>query len=85
MSTEALTAYYAFAGVNTRILIEQFLNDYSHIKCELNGADLINLGVPKGVKVKEILNVLINAKLDGIVKTKDDEAAFVKKYIGGNQ
>jgi len=37
------------------------------------------MGIPAGPRYKRILTSLLDAKLDGEVKTRDDELAFVAK------
>ena len=44
--------------------------------------DLIEAGIPKGPEIKKALDVLLKAKLDGIVNTKEDELLFIKNEFG---
>jgi tRNA nucleotidyltransferase (CCA-adding enzyme) len=57
--------------------IELFLNKLRHVPTALTGEDLINLGIPSGPRIKEILELLREARLDGKVATKEAEIVIV--------
>ena len=57
---------------------------WKHIKPELNGADLIELGVPEGEAVGQVLRQLTHARLDGKVRTRDEEVEFVNSRLPEN-
>ena len=59
--------------------IQLFLDKLRFIKPILTGKDLIKMGIPPGPRIKEILNQLLDARLDGKVKTKQDE----ERLVGG--
>ena len=46
----------------------------------MTGNDLISLGVREGESVGRMLESLHNARLDGLVATKEDEIAFVRNH-----
>lgn len=48
---------------------------------EIGGRDLINLGLKPGPIFREILDELRDARLDGLVASRDDELAWLKKYL----
>ena len=54
--------------------------------CELSlptyTSNIINIGIPKGPEIKKSLDLLLKAKLDGIIKNKEDEILFIKKEYG---
>ena len=58
--------------------IELFLNNLRHIQTALTGEDLMKMGIASGPQIKEILGQLREARLDGKVKTREDELAMVK-------
>jgi len=60
--------------------IDLFLNKLRYVKTALNGEDLKRMGVPSGPRIKEILNRLREARLDGKVSSKKDE----ERLVGGN-
>ena len=47
----------------------------------LNGNDLTKMGVPIGPNIKEILNLLHNARLDEKVISKQGEEEMVREWI----
>ena len=57
--------------------VGQYLSDLRDMKTDLNGTDLVNMGVPHGPEVGRVLRELRAAKLDGLVRTRDDECALV--------
>jgi tRNA nucleotidyltransferase (CCA-adding enzyme) len=50
-----------------------------HVNPTLTGEDLLKLGVPKGPKVKEVLQKLREARLDGKIDSRKDEEDMVRK------
>ncbi|MBI4197766.1 MAG: CCA tRNA nucleotidyltransferase [Chloroflexi bacterium] len=62
----------------TRQLALRYLKDWRRVRPLLKGTDLLRLGVPEGPKVKEALLALRDARLDGQVRTREEEEAFCK-------
>ncbi len=60
-------------------LVSAYLTIHQHVKASLNGTDLKTLGLQPGPVYKKILNRLLDARLNGEVKTKADERKLVKK------
>jgi tRNA nucleotidyltransferase (CCA-adding enzyme) len=54
-----------------------YLDELHYIRPLLQGDDLLALGVPKGPKIGRLLCQLLNARMNGLTTTKDDEKAFV--------
>ena len=77
-----LTAYTAnsiVAGSETAAEhIELYLNVLRHVNPALSGEDLVKLGVPKGPKIKEVLQKLREARLDGKINSKKGEEEMVR-------
>ncbi len=48
-------------------------------KPQIDGRDLLALGLVPGPLFRDILDAVLEARLDGVVKTKDDEIRFVRK------
>ncbi|MFC1913775.1 CCA tRNA nucleotidyltransferase [Chloroflexota bacterium] len=65
--------------------IRLFLDGLRYVKPALTGTDLKKLGVPSGPRMKEILERLREARLDGKVKTKRDEEEMVKGVGDGKE
>jgi tRNA nucleotidyltransferase (CCA-adding enzyme) len=77
-----LTAYAANAiGADSATAaehIELYLNVLRHVIPALNGEDLKKLGVPRGPKIKEVLQKLREARLDGKINSKEEEEEMVR-------
>ena len=61
--------------------INKYLSDWRHVKPILTGHDLKELGIPPGPRMKEILGRLRNTRLDGVITTRGDEVALVRKWL----
>ena len=61
--------------------IQLFLNKLRYVKPALNGNDLIRMGIARGPRIKEILQLLHEARLDGKVTTKRSEEGLVKGWL----
>ncbi len=61
--------------------IKLFLDKLRYIKPALNGNDLIRMGIAPGPDIKEILERLHEARLDGKVSSKRGEEELVKGWI----
>ncbi len=63
--------------------ISFFLSKLRNIKPALTGTGLQEMGVTPGPKMKEILHLLLEARLDGEVKDKKGEVGLVERWIEG--
>ncbi len=61
--------------------IELYLNVLRHVNPALSGNDLKKLGIPEGPKIKEVLQTLREARLDGKVNTKKEEEEMVRETL----
>jgi tRNA nucleotidyltransferase (CCA-adding enzyme) len=62
--------------------ISLYITTLSSVKPQITGDNLIALGLKPGPQFKAILEVVLKASLDGLVKTKSDELRFVQEnYI----
>jgi tRNA nucleotidyltransferase (CCA-adding enzyme) len=57
------------------------LTRWRHVRTSLDGDALQKLGVPSGPRLGEILRALHDAKLDGKIKSQDDETELVKRWL----
>lgn len=88
--------YYALLPLNLQTIlftmakardIEQkkavslYLTTLRIIKPELTGKDLKSMGYAPGPAFKEILTALLDSRLEGRIKTREEEIAFVKKHF----
>ncbi len=62
-----------------------YLTKLRYVKPLLSGTDLRRIGFAPGPKVGEILNALRKARLNGEVKTKNDEEKFAISYLQGHK
>jgi len=62
-----------------RKVVSHYLHRYRHVTAELRGKDLKTMGIPPGPIYREILDDLLDARLDGKVKDRQDELAFLKR------
>ncbi|MFO0701845.1 MAG: hypothetical protein U0236_21735 [Nitrospira sp.] len=60
--------------------ISAFLTTYQHVKPILTGKDLKAMGLKPGPQFK-ILDQLLDARLNGEVKTEADERQFVQQVV----
>jgi tRNA nucleotidyltransferase (CCA-adding enzyme) len=82
---------YALTAINTNSLassypvarhhIQLFLSKLRYIKPTLTGDDLQRMGIIPGPRIKEILNQLHEARLDGKVRSKKGEVELVKGWL----
>jgi tRNA nucleotidyltransferase (CCA-adding enzyme) len=61
--------------------IHLFLNQLKDIQVSLTGDDLIQMGIPPGPLIKEILGLLHQAKLNGKIATRHDEEEIIKGWL----
>lgn len=63
--------------------IHLFLGKLRYMKPALSGDSLKRMGVAPGPRIKEILNSLLAARLDGEITTKREEESLVKNWLAG--
>lgn len=76
LSFESITIVKMLFGKND--LIEEFINKTSKIKLEITGDDLKSLGVKEGKQIGEILEKVLEKKIQNPDMKKDDEVKEVK-------
>jgi len=67
-------------GARARLVT--FAREWRHVQPALDGDDLKAMGFRPGPQFREILRMLRDARLDGIVATAEDEEALVKAQFG---
>jgi tRNA nucleotidyltransferase (CCA-adding enzyme) len=78
------TALELAARVTLPIITERihlFRAQLRHVKPHLDGGDLKRLGVPAGPHYGEILELLRDQRLDGKMRTRQDEEAWVRNWL----
>jgi tRNA nucleotidyltransferase (CCA-adding enzyme) len=77
--TETLLFYLAKSRSDkARRLISRYFTRLKGIRVELKGQDLIHMGFEPGLLFKEIFDGLLKARLNNVVKTREDEIKFVQ-------
>jgi|WetSurMetagenome_2_1015567.scaffolds.fasta_scaffold33872_2 tRNA nucleotidyltransferase (CCA-adding enzyme) len=61
--------------------IKLYLVTLQNVKVLMHGNDLISMGVPQGPRVKEVLDQLLRARLNGKVRTREDEEKLARKLL----
>jgi len=83
----AATAYTANTLASDSVTaaehIELFINVLCHVRPVLNGDDIKKLGIPSGPRIRQSLQMLREARLDGKLHSRHEEEMMVKKW--GNQ
>jgi tRNA nucleotidyltransferase (CCA-adding enzyme) len=81
LDTEGLLYLMAIARKNSiKKAVSNFVTDLQQTKTELSGRDLLTMGYSAGPGFKIMLNDLLDARLDGQVKNRKDEVAYIKEH-----
>ncbi len=81
-SQQALTAIYLTCdSLVAKRYINLFLTKLRYIRPALTGDDLQKMGILPGPRMKEVLERLLHARLDGKVTDKKGEAEMVRELI----
>lgn len=68
-----------FKNSNLKKHIEDFFEIYNGIHLYISGGDLHKLGLTPGPYYQKIFHRVLNAKIDGLIKTKKEELELIKK------
>lgn len=68
-------------GETVKRQVSAFLTNYQHVKPTLTGTDLKTMGFKPGPQFKKILDQLLDARLNGAVKTEAEERRFVDQLV----
>ena len=75
---------YAMARIEEepyKQLIATFLRDLRKVKLEINGDDLLQLGLPRGPAIREILDEVLRRRLDGTAQDREAQLAAARDVI----
>ncbi len=61
--------------------ISLYVTELSNVRPEINGHDLKVLGYRPGPLFKQILDQLLDARLDGLVRNREEELVFVRRHF----
>ncbi len=67
---------------SSRRAISLYFTHLKHLKPELRGRDLVAMGYPAGPLLKEMLNLLHQARLNEEVKTRAEEENLIRRAFG---
>jgi tRNA nucleotidyltransferase (CCA-adding enzyme) len=82
LSPSAVTAVsIAAASPVVRQHLESYLHKLRYVKPALNGNDLAGMGIAPGPRVKEALERLRDARLNGEVVSRQDEEALLREWL----
>jgi tRNA nucleotidyltransferase (CCA-adding enzyme) len=82
LQMEALLYIIAKGGETVKKEISHYITHLMEIKTALSGNDLKkSFGLKPGPEFKKILAGLLDAKLEGVVKTREEEMTWVKRRI----
>ncbi|UCG21021.1 MAG: CBS domain-containing protein [Deltaproteobacteria bacterium] len=65
----------------TRRAISHYFRDLKEVRPKLRGRDLKNMGITPGPVYRQILNQLLDGRLNGELSSREEEMEFVKKYF----
>ncbi|MXY43721.1 MAG: CCA tRNA nucleotidyltransferase [Dehalococcoidia bacterium] len=73
----------AVAATDTKVAdwLRLYLDELRHVRPLLDGDNLMALGVREGPEVGLLLTKLLDAKLDGLVESVEDEEAMVRRAL----
>ena len=81
-SPQAVTANLLAGGESPASQhIQLFLDKLRYVKSALTGKDLRKMGITAGPRIKELLQRLHDARLDGKVTSKQEEAELVEGWV----
>lgn len=74
-----ILAYFSDNAARRRF--RQVLSAICYDKPSINGKDLRSLGFQPGPAFKKALDAVWQARLDGVVRTREEELSYVKEYL----
>jgi tRNA nucleotidyltransferase (CCA-adding enzyme) len=63
--------------------ISNYVTQWRATTAHLTGTDLAALGLKPGPSYRKFLDGLLNARLDNLVATRDDEVEWVRRHLPG--
>lgn len=76
-----LMAYVAADGPLIRDLIHRYVYVWAEIRTVTTGRELKEIGLPPGPLYGELLDELLNARLDGRISTDEEERAYLQQLL----
>jgi tRNA nucleotidyltransferase (CCA-adding enzyme) len=69
-------------SADVKKFISLYITQLQNVRSMLNGKDLQRLGVPAGPRIRELLDILLTARLNNEVQSREDEERLVRKRTG---
>lgn len=79
--TAILANLIAGGTAAVRVRIRQYLDKLRYIKPALTGGDLKTMGMAPGPRIQQVLDALLDARLNGTVRTRKQEEALVREWL----
>lgn len=79
VAVESLAASLDDPAIAVRL--REYVDELRHVRPLLGGGDLIAMGAPEGPLVGQLLGKLLDARLDGVIETIEDERALARRGI----
>jgi tRNA nucleotidyltransferase (CCA-adding enzyme) len=61
--------------------ISLYFTQLQNVRCYITGRDLQEMGVPAGPLFREILDTVLDARLNNLVQSRDDELRLARKHV----
>ncbi len=69
------------AGVAARKRLLRYLDNYSHVRCEIDVAEMLRLGLERGKRLGQIRDELRYMRLDGLLRSYGDEVMYIEHIV----
>jgi tRNA nucleotidyltransferase (CCA-adding enzyme) len=73
--------YLAVPGSDLKLPLENYINEWRHIKARITGSELKRLGLTPGPAYRTILQTLRNAWIDGEIQNEKEEKGLLEKIL----
>lgn len=81
LTDEGIMYVGAILGENYEYIVKNYFNIYKNIQLNINGDDLIKMGYKPSRKFSEVLQKLLDMKIDGEIISKEDEVKKAKELF----
>ncbi len=82
VSGELRLLVWAIGGGRVRKRVDRYLTHLASVRPALTGQDLKRLGFPPGPTYRRILDLLLDGRLEGRLRSRDDEINLVQQHFG---
>ncbi|MGI6064992.1 MAG: CCA tRNA nucleotidyltransferase [Bacillota bacterium] len=82
---ESISYLYLISKNENREKIKNYLAIRKTVVMETTGKDLMNFGLKPGPKYRKLLDVILAARLDGLVHNKEDEIKLILRMVANER